>query len=106
MHYWEADVFVFPSFFEGLSLASLEAMACGLPVIVTEVMSGMNLVTAETGQSIASGESDALVESLRWFDSNRDKLPSMKISARKAVESFTWERYRQCVRDAVAPYLS
>jgi glycosyltransferase involved in cell wall biosynthesis len=105
-HYWEADVFVLPSFFEGLSLASLEAMACGLPVIVTEVMSGMDLVTPETGQIAASGDVDALVESLRWFEGNRDRLPLMKISARKAVESFTWERYRQCVRDAVAPYMN
>jgi glycosyltransferase involved in cell wall biosynthesis len=104
--YWEADIFVLPSFFEGLSLASLEAMACGLPVIVTEVMSGMNLVTADTGRCIASGDIDALVESFSWFDSNRDRLSSMKVSARKAVEAFTWERYRQCVRDAVTPYVN
>jgi glycosyltransferase involved in cell wall biosynthesis len=105
-HYWEADVFVLPSFFEGLSLASLEAMACGLPVIVSEVMSGMDLVTPDTGQIATSGDVDALVESLRWFGGNRDRLQPMKIAARKAVERFTWERYRQCVRDAVAPYMN
>ena len=105
-HYWEADVYTLPSFFEGLPLASLEAMACGLPVIVTEVTSGMGLVTEETGQCIASGDVDALVESFRWFDSNRNRLPSMKVSARKAVETFTWERYRRYVRDAVAPYVN
>lgn len=104
--YQEADVFVLPSFFEGFALASLEAMACGLPVIATEVMSGMNLVTAATGRSVVAGDVDALVESLRWFANNRDCLPAMKRTARAAVEAFTWERYRRCVREAVAPYIN
>lgn len=36
-HYRASDLFILPSFSEGLSLSLLEAMACGLPVIATNV---------------------------------------------------------------------
>lgn len=100
--YQAADVFVFPSFFEGLALAFLEAMACGLPVIGTEVVTGMELLTEATGRELRAGELDELVEALRWFAANREKISAMKAAARAAVEAFTWENYRRCVSNAVA----
>jgi glycosyltransferase involved in cell wall biosynthesis len=103
--YQAADVFVFPSFFEGLGLVLLEAMACGLPVIASEVIAGMDLVTDQTGRMIKAGEVDELVAALRWFSGNRDRLPAMKRAARTMAEHFTWERYRECVRTAVAPFI-
>ena len=38
-----ADVFVFPSFFEGFGLVLLEAMACGLPAIASEATAGPDI---------------------------------------------------------------
>jgi glycosyltransferase involved in cell wall biosynthesis len=93
----EADVFVFPSYFEGFALALLEAMACGLPVISSEILSGMELLSQATGREIYTGDTDALVEALRWFSANREKIPAMKTAARSAVEKFTWENYRRAV---------
>jgi glycosyltransferase involved in cell wall biosynthesis len=96
-----SDVFVFPSFFEGFALASLEAMACGLAIISTEVLDGMGLVDEANGRQIQAGNLDALIEALRWFSSNREKVSVMKAAARQSVELFTWERYRACVSAAV-----
>ena len=46
---------------------------------------------------------DSLVESLRWFDHNRDRLPEMSRAARIKAERCTWEQYRRRVTEAVAP---
>jgi len=47
-----ADVSVYPSFYEGFGLPVLEAMACGTPVITTNV-SSMPEITGEAGCLVA-----------------------------------------------------
>jgi len=103
--YRTADVFVFPSFFEGFGLVLLEAMACGLSAIATEATAGPDVMTEACGRLIPTGNLDALVESLRWFDKNRDHLPAMSRAARTQAEHFTWENYRRCVTEAVTSFV-
>lgn len=40
-----SDIFVLPTFFEGLSNAIMEAMACGLPVVTTKIRENEELVS-------------------------------------------------------------
>jgi glycosyltransferase involved in cell wall biosynthesis len=101
MHYQNADVFLFPSFFEGFGLVLLEAMACGLPAVATKATAGPDIFDTTMGRIIPSGSVDALIETLRWFSDNREKVPSMKSAARAKAESCTWAHYRQCVSEAV-----
>jgi glycosyltransferase involved in cell wall biosynthesis len=100
-----ADVFVFPSFFDGFGLVILEAMACGLPVIATDASAGPDVVDEHSGQVLPAGSLDALVEALRWFGAHRDRLPEMKRGARKRAQEFTWERYRAGLLTAVRGFL-
>jgi len=97
--YRASDVFVFPSFFEGFGLVVLEAMACGLPVIGTEILDGMNLIDGSSGRMIRAGATNELVETLRWFSASRDQLAGMQRAARARVEPFTWQNYRSRVDD-------
>jgi glycosyltransferase involved in cell wall biosynthesis len=103
-HYRAADVFVFPSFFEGFGLVLLEAMACGLPAIATEATAGPDILTEDTGRVIPTGNLEALVEALRWFANNRERIPAQRGLACAQAERWSWESYRRCVTEAVAQF--
>jgi starch synthase len=103
--YQQADVFVFPSFFEGFGLVLLEAMACGLPAISSSATAGPDVLNEASGRVLPVGDLDALVDALRWFDKNRDNLPAMGQAARKQAEFCTWKRYRRAVTEASARFL-
>ena len=103
--YQTADAFVFPSFFEGFGLVLLEAMACGLPAIASEATAGPDVLIPACGRLVPTGDLEALVESLRWFEQHPGQLPGMSRAARGQAERCTWESYRRCVTEAVAPFV-
>jgi len=104
-HYRRADVFVFPSFFEGFGLVLLEAMACGLPAIASTATAGADVLTEASGRLLPPGDLDGLVDALRWFDKNRGLLPAMGRAARKRAEDCTWDRYRRAVTEATSGFV-
>ncbi len=71
--YKNADIFVLPSFNEGMSNALLEAMACGLPVIVTNVGGTEELVNKENGFVFHAGNVDELVKILKHLHFQHEK---------------------------------
>jgi glycosyltransferase involved in cell wall biosynthesis len=103
--YRAADVFVFPSHFEGFGLVILEALSCGLPVIASDATAGPDVLDERTGRVAPAGDLDAWVDCLRWAHRRRNELHSMRHAARERAITFTWARYRQCVRDSVRPFV-
>ena len=89
-----ASVFVFPSECEGFAKATLEAAACGLPLIATRA-SGDAIVDGETGIMIPPDDVDALCGALTRAHNNRTLLAEMGRRARLRVDKFfTWDHYR------------
>ena len=64
--YWRAAAFVHPARFEGLPNAVIEAMSCGLPVVISDAQEGLrDFVTHdETGLIVAVDSAQALAEAM------------------------------------------
>jgi glycosyltransferase involved in cell wall biosynthesis len=100
-----SDVFVFPSLFEGLPLAPIEAMLKSLPCIVTKIEPVLELFAdGETGIVVAPGSVDELAAAMGMVYSDPELRKRLGAHARiKAVESFdsstglrAWEQlYRE-----------
>ncbi|MCE9518180.1 MAG: glycosyltransferase family 4 protein [Verrucomicrobia bacterium] len=89
-----ASVFVLPSECEGFAKVTIEAAACGLPLIATRE-SGDAIVDGETGWLIPPNDPEAIVEALRQAEAQPDELRARGMRARERVERlFTWDHYR------------
>ena len=60
----KADVFLFPSYTEGFSMALLEAMNIGLPVIATDVGANSDMIENKGGILVSSQNSQQIVEAI------------------------------------------
>lgn len=90
--YNASDLFVLPSKSgEGLPLVALEAMACGLPVIATDVGGIREIVPEAYGEFVPADSPDAMAEAI--LELSRCDLPSLKQKLRVMVEEkFSWEK--------------
>ena len=88
----KSDVFVFPSIEEGSALVTYEAMATGLPSIVT-FNSGSVVRDGKDGFVIPIRDVKTLKEKILYFYENRNEIKRMGKNARKHVEKYSWESY-------------
>ena len=81
------DVFVLASDTEGMSNAILEAQACGLPVIATEVGGNPDLVDDICGRLVAPRDPDALAAAMLALLRDAELCQQMGVAARARVTS-------------------
>ncbi len=84
----EADIFVLPTHADSFSVASLEAMATGLPVI-TVAVGGIGDIVEEgkTGYLIPKNDVRSLARSIRTLKENSELRHQMGVNGRKRIES-------------------
>ena len=82
-----ADVFVLPSRAEGLSNALLEAMACGVPPVVSDIAGNREVVRhRRTGLAVAMDDPAALAAALREALEDRELREELGTAARRSAE--------------------
>ncbi len=90
----KCDVFVLPSLLEGFSLALLEALASGLPIVSTPNSGATDLITTPAlGRVVASGSVDALVAALESYTINPPDRAVVHAAALPLAQRFSWDAY-------------
>ena len=89
---WE-DVYVLPSYNEGLPIAILEAMAYSHPVISTPVGGIPEVIkTGENGILVKTGDTKAIAEAIKHYIENREEIKKQGDKAYQVVQSFFPEK--------------
>jgi glycosyltransferase involved in cell wall biosynthesis len=89
--YQLAELFVFPSLYEGFGLGPLEAMACGAPVISSN-SSSLPEVVGDAGLLIDPTDTAALSQALRQVLGNAELRRDLKQRGLLQAQKFSWQR--------------
>jgi glycosyltransferase involved in cell wall biosynthesis len=89
--YNAAEIFVYPSVYEGFGLPPLEAMACGTPVI-TSTASSLPEVVGQAGILVDPVDVQALASSIARVLGNAELQAHMEMTGLEQARHFSWSR--------------
>lgn len=97
------DLYVQPSFTETTSLALLEAMACGLPVITSKVgFIKYYIIDGQNGMFFDNVNTYQLALRIEQLYKDAKRRKRLGSNARKTIEkSFRWENTAEAIKDAL-----
>ncbi len=100
--YNTAEMLVAPSIYEGFGLIPLEAMACGTPVIVSNV-SSLPEIVADAGLSVDPTDAEELTVAMWRVLDDRDLRDTLVKKGLKRAALFSWDK---AARETLALYKS
>jgi len=87
--YNQAEIFVYPSIFEGFGLPPLEAMSCGLPVIVSDT-SSLKEVIGDSGILVKVGDEHELARNILDVLKNKELKERLIKKSLLNAKKFSW----------------
>lgn len=101
------DVFIFPTRFEGRSLAVAEAVSCGLALITTRNSGAADLVEEGVNGWLTSiGDTEAISAKIELLLSKPDLLLSMKAESLRIAAQNSWTRYSNAMNTCLAAQMN
>jgi L-malate glycosyltransferase len=85
--YHRADLYISPSHVDGSSVSLMEALACGLPCLVSDIPANKEwVVEGENGWLFRDGDANHLAEKILAAIAQRETLPKVGESSRRVAE--------------------
>jgi glycosyltransferase involved in cell wall biosynthesis len=95
-YYQSADLVVIPSLMEAVSLAALEAMACGTPVLSTRVGGMPEIITeAKTGYLVNPGQSEELAHAIQTIFNEPERVKVAEEALKRVRRQYDWSAIAQ-----------
>ena len=93
--YSDGAIFVLPSIADGFGMVVTQALACGLPVIVTDNVGAKDIVIeGVNGYVVPNADIGSLKQKIMTLYNDQDLLIKMSIAAKQiSTESMTWNSY-------------
>ncbi len=91
-YYWQSDILVLPSLVDTFGWVAMEAMACGLPVIVSE---NCGVPVPDQNWRVPIMNAEAIAEKLLMLRENREYCKNLGNIAGKFAQQFTAKLYRE-----------
>lgn len=93
VYYSAADACVVPSFYESFGMVALESLACGTPVVATDVGGMKSVLRSEIMGRIARDNSpDCLAEAIRQVLSAKENTLADIKKRRSTIARYSWQR--------------
>lgn len=107
LYYKASDIFALPSFHESFGIVLLEASACGLPLVVSDLEAFKAIINdGQNGLFTKMGDDDDLADKLIYLLKNDDVRVKMGNNARSNVSEFSWDKVAESTEKAYLKLIS